>query len=145
MAGVFMVGISENFSFMRWSRGRPAVIRWLYDTACDEDADILRDTPVNMPCGSAWVQYRDGVARCAVIISSGTLASISQAACSDADRRALLLNFKKSSGYELAESLDDWEELWATAHRNYPRAHALLKSLGFQEHHDGIYRRCAAN
>lgn len=146
MPGKVSIMFAKGFGFIRWSRGRPSVIRWLYDNACDADASVMEGESVNMPDGCAWVRYRDGAPRCAVIITQGVVLTISQRACSKADMIALCRKMKRlEKPGSVIESLNDWEELWSVASPSYPDAGRLLEYFGFHHQSDGLYRRCAAS
>ena len=146
MPGTISIQISEHFHFIQWLRGRPPVIRWLYDNACDEDWAMIEGASLNMPTGTAWVRYRDRAPRCAVIVTQGAVLTISQRACSPLDMLALCRMMKRIERSEYGvESLRDWEELWAAASPAYPAAERLLKHFGFHSHTEGLYRRCAAS
>ena len=146
MPGTTTVQISETFDFIQWRRGRPEVIRWLYDNACDADRAMIEGASLNMPEGTAWVQYRDRAPRCAVIVTQGVVLTVSQRSCSSADMLALCRMMKRleRSGYRV-ESLLDWEELWSFASPSYPGARRLLEHFGFHRHSEGLYRRSAAS
>ena len=146
MPGTTAIGFAEGFGFLRWERGRPSVIRWLYDHACEADRSVIDGQSLNMPTGCAWVRYRDGAPRCAVIVTQGTVLTISQQACKASDMRSLSRTMKRiERPGHVVESLNDWEELWSVASPMHPGAGRLLEYFGFHQEPSGLYRRCAAS